>query len=297
MNSMAMHDHPTEASSLRPIPTEPPADAERAEWARSLELAADAWRPELQRLIDALGLRPGHTVLDAGCGPGRITRWLSSRVSPLGHVVGLDADENALEWAAWSLRDLEGCGTTLELWHGDVDALPFEDGSFDAVWCSSVLGYVDDPRAAITELVRMTRPGGRVAILSGDAGRWMHLPISPELEAEMRAAEARASLAGHWGRPIDLHLGRRLFALAASVGPSALEVSTVVWERTAPLSDLDRRYLERALDWTTDPRSEPWLGARFAECRRLFGRGQPGALLDDVDLHVVQLATAVILTV
>jgi SAM-dependent methyltransferase len=291
------HAHPIPAPPPRPAPTDRPTDPERGEWARSLELAADAWRPELQRLVDALGLRPGHTVLDAGCGPGRITRWLSSRVSPLGHVVGLDADEGALEWAAWSLRDLEGCGTTLELWHGDVGALPFEDATFDAVWCSSVLGYVDDPRAAIAELMRVTRPGGRVAILSGDAGRWLHLPISPELEAEIRAAEARASLAGHWGRPIDLHLGRRLFALAASVGPSDLEASTIVWERTAPLTETERRYLERALDWTTDPRSEPWLGARFAECRQLFGRDRQGSLLGAEDLHVVQLATAVVLTV
>jgi SAM-dependent methyltransferase len=263
----------------------------------ALELAADAWRPELQGLLDALGLRPGQTVLDAGCGPGRITRWLGSRVAPGGHVTALDEDHGALEWAAWSLRDLAGGGTTIELWHGDVSALPFADATFDAVWCSSVLGYVDDPQAAIAELVRVTREGGKVVMVTGDAGRWLHLPISPELEAELRSAEYHASRAGHWGQPADLHLGRRLFGLAASVSPSALEVSTVVWERAAPLSDLDHRYLERALEWTTDPRSEPWLGARFAECRRLFGRGQPGALLDGPDLHVVQLATAVILTV
>ena len=294
---MAMHDHPTVAPSPRPIPARPPTDPDRDEWARSLELAADAWRPELMRLVDGLGLRPGQTVLDAGCGPGRITRWLSSRVSPLGHVIGLDADHGALEWAAWALRDLAGCGTTVELWHGDVGALPFEDATFDAAWCSSVLGYVDDPRAAIAEFVRVTRPGGRVVIISGDAGRWMHMPISPELEAELRAAEYRASRAGHWGQPADLHLGRRLFAIAASVGPSDLEVSTVVWERTAPLSDIDRRYLERALDWTTDPRSEPWLGARFVECQQLFGRDRQDSLLGAEDLHVVQLATAVVLTV
>lgn len=123
------------------------------------------------------------------------------------------------------------------------------------------------------------------------------LPISPELEAELRAAEYQASRAGHWGESIDLHLGRHLFGLAASVGPTALEVSTVVWERTAPLAEAERRYLEPSLDWRTDPRSKPWLGARFAECQRLFARDQAGSLLDAQDLHVVQLATAVIVTV
>lgn len=294
---MAAHGRAAQRPSLRPIPVDRPADPGRAKWAGALELAADAWRPELERLIDGLQLRAGDSVLDAGCGPGRIARWLSSRVAPGGRVVGLDEDVGALEWAAWSLRDLAGAGATIELWEGDVVALPFEDGSFDAVWCSSVLGYVNDPRAAIAEFVRVTREGGRVAIVSGDAGRWLHLPISPDLEAELRAAEFRASRAGHWGQAIDLHLGRRLFGLAASVGPDALEVSTVVWERTAPLAEVEHRYLERALDWTTDPRSEPWLGARVAECQQLFVRGGEGSVLDAEDLHVVQLATAAILTV
>jgi SAM-dependent methyltransferase len=289
--------HLAQPPSLRPTPTVRPADPSRGEWAGALELAAEAWRPELEGLIDGLALEAGHNVLDAGCGPGRITRWLSSRVAPGGRVVGLDQDDDALEWAAWSLRDLAGSGATIELWSGDIRALPFEDQAFDAVWCSSVLGYLEDPRAAIIELARVTRAGGRVAIVSGDVGRLLHLPISPELETEIRSAEYRASRAGHWGQPIDMHLGRRLFALASSIGPSALEVSTVVWERTAPLSENERQYLERALDWTTNPRSEPWLGARLAECQRLFAPGQAESLLDAPDLHVVQLTTAVILTV
>ena len=127
------------------------------------------------------------------------------------------------------------------------------------MWCSSVLGYLEDPRAATIELARFTRAGGRVAIVSGDVGRLLHLPISPELETEIRSAEYRASRAGHWGQPIDMHLGRRLFALASSIGPSALAVSIVLWERTAPLSEDERQYLERALDGRpTRDRNRGW---------------------------------------
>ena len=101
--------------------------------------------------------------------------------------------------------------------------------------------------------------------------------------------------------PADDHCTREgmrgLLGLAASAGATFMKASTIVWERTAPLAELERRYLERALDWMTNPRSEPWLGARLAECQRLFVLDQPDSLLDDPNPHVVLLATAVILTV
>lgn len=263
----------------------------------SLELAADAWRPELDKLIDGLDLSWGHDVLDAGCGPGRVTRWLSSRVGRNGSVVGLDEDEGALAWAAWALQDLEDAGPLIELWQGDVQALPFHDARFDAAWCSSVLGYVSDPQAAMRELVRVVRPGGRVVIVSGDASRWMFLPISPDLERDIWEAESRAATAGHWGSGTDLHLGRRLFGLASTLPASSVVASTVVWERTAPLATLERRYLERALSWVTDPLVMPWLGDRWDECRRLFHADATEPLLLAPDLHVISMAHAVIITV
>ena len=281
----------------RPQPFGPPAVEGQAEWATSQELAADVWRPELERLIERLGLQRGDSVLDAGCGPGRITRWLSARVAPTGHVIGLDHDEAALEWAAWALRDLDGSGAHIELWPGHLEGLPFDDGRFDAAWCSSVLGYLDDPVVAMRELVRVVRPGGTIAVLTGDAARWTFLPIPADLEARLRDAERRAMDSGQWGEPVDLHLGRRLYALARALPVRRVEAVSLLWERTAPLSAAEHRYLHRTVAWLHDPDVRPFLGADWAECRRLFDPASDACVLMRPDLHVLQTASAVVISV
>ena len=73
------------------------------EWARSLDVAADAWRPELELLIDRLGAVPGRSIVDVGCGSGRITGWLADRVGADGLVCAVDREAEALEYAAAAL--------------------------------------------------------------------------------------------------------------------------------------------------------------------------------------------------
>lgn len=284
-------------SSNATLPTSPPAGEERAAWATAQDLASDAWRPELERLIDRLGIARGDTVLDAGCGPGRITRWLAARVAPGGQVVGVDLDDEAIAWAAWAMRDLEGAGSDVELRSGHLEHLPFEDDHFDAAWCSGVLGYLDDPQAGLRELARVVRLGGRVGVLTGDAARWTFLPIGADLEARLRDAERRAMAGGLWGSSVDLHLGRHLFSLARRLPVARVEAVSVLWERTAPLTSLEHRYLHRTVAWMTDPESQPWLGADWDECRRLFDTQSDDCVLLRPDLHVVQTASAVVITV
>ncbi len=289
---VAGEDHPS-----RPIPTTPPPDRALREWARAIDLAADAWAPELGRLIDRLQLEPGHRVLDAGCGPGRITRSLAERIAPGGTVQAVDHEFGVLEYAAWALGSAPVAGATIELGLSDVADLPFADGVLDAAWCSSVLGYVPEPEVVVAELVRAVRPGGRIVVVTGDAARATFLPIAPELEERLRSAEARAARGGAWGSAVDLHLGRRLYAIARSLPVAAVEPVTVTWERTAPLSDVERRYLHRTFAWLADGSARRLLGPSWDACRRLFDPTSEECLLDRPDLHVVQTAAAVVITV
>jgi len=108
--------------------------------------------------IASLGLEPGMTVLDAGCGAGR---HLCEAFRNRGvHVVGCDLRWEDLEktrsFLCLMAKDCDGRWLVAK---GDVTRLPFQDGAFDAVICSEVLEHIPDNRSAIRELVRVLKPG------------------------------------------------------------------------------------------------------------------------------------------
>jgi len=134
-------------------------------WDLYFDSVADLLGPELSRLEaaaigDLLGLLPGQRVLDLACGHGRHAGALALRVRIL---VGVDRNAEYLRRAAAA----RGGGPTPQLARADLRALPFPDGTFDAVysWYASLFMY-DDPGnvAALAELARVLRPGGRALV-------------------------------------------------------------------------------------------------------------------------------------
>ncbi len=125
---------------------------------------------EMQELTHRmLGVAPGQRILDAGCGVGDVTRELATRVGPTGHVVGIDLSESLL---AEARKRTEGTGLKVDYQHGDVHALDFPSNSFDRVRSSRVFLYLDDPRKALGELVRLVRPGGAVVLFEPEFDSW-----------------------------------------------------------------------------------------------------------------------------
>jgi ubiquinone/menaquinone biosynthesis C-methylase UbiE len=113
---------------------------------------------------EALAARPGERIVDVGCGPGFYVAELLDAVGPEGHVLGVDTSADMLAVAA---RRNEGRANAA-LREGDATALPAGDGEFDAAVSVQVLEYVPDVDAALAELHRVLRPGGRVVLWDVD---------------------------------------------------------------------------------------------------------------------------------
>lgn len=127
---------------------------------------ASAFKQEYaRRTFELLDLRPGLRVLDAGCGVGLDAARMAELVSPGGEVVGLDYSATMVEVA----RDRhEGARLPATFVQGDLDALPFDDCSFERCRAAGTFQHLADPRRALDELVRVLAPGGLVLIADGD---------------------------------------------------------------------------------------------------------------------------------
>ena len=124
-------------------------------------------------------LRAGLRLLDVGCGPGSITLDLADRVRPA-EVIGIDREPAVLETAreATSRRGL----ANVRFMTADAYELPFGAAEFDVVHAHQTLQHLADPVAALTEMRRVLRPGGIVAVRDTDYGTMVHSPREPRLE-------------------------------------------------------------------------------------------------------------------
>jgi SAM-dependent methyltransferase len=171
--------------------------------------------PYMVELPDATNYRPdgsflsGKTVLDAGCGAGRLTTVAARSAR---RVVGLDLGDHVDRAVA-------------RMWHSDhVDIVqgsvlepPFGDGTFDYVFSVGVLHHTPDPGGGCRALARAVRCGGAMSI-------WVYPP-------------------SYWGRPIQAAVGRRIHAGLARMPPEAALCACKRW--LYPLGRLQMRLAER----------------------------------------------------
>ena len=111
------------------------------------------------------GFAPGWHVLDAGCGSGSYLPVLAKQVKELGALGAVDLAPENVGLARRRLAEW-GLGTAVEIMQGSILDLPFEDDTFDAVWCANTVQYLSDEELliAISEFARVVRPGGLIAV-------------------------------------------------------------------------------------------------------------------------------------
>lgn len=133
-----------------------------------------------RRSLEQLALRDGDAVLDVGCGTGVFLASLLAGVGGRGRVVGLDHNAALLEQAGARMAAAGLAVAPLDLVVGDALALPFPDATFDVTHCERVLMHLAEPDAAIREMRRVTRPGGRV--VAAEPNAWNASIYNPDPE-------------------------------------------------------------------------------------------------------------------
>jgi SAM-dependent methyltransferase len=123
------------------------------------------WLELKQRSFDLLQVQRGERLLDVGCGPGDDARALATIVGPEGSVTGVDSSGAMITEAR---RRSQGMNLPVAFHVGDAQRLASPDASFDGCHASSVLLHLGEPAAALGEIVRVTRPGGRIVACEPD---------------------------------------------------------------------------------------------------------------------------------
>ena len=133
-------------------------------------------------LIAEARVQPGEQVLEVGCGTGVLCRWLARETGGNNPVVGMDVNSFFLREAE-EIAKREGVGNNVSFREGSAESMPFDDGSFDVAFSSTVIQRVNAD-LMLPEIVRVTKSGGRVAVLghAHDMNRWVNLPLSPSLK-------------------------------------------------------------------------------------------------------------------
>lgn len=157
---------------------------------RTRSVARDAWRLDRPRRL-----------LDVGAGSGEVARGLASLVGADGEVVALDNSQTMIDAAR---RGDDGGPVRYVL--GDVRSLPYADGYFDGVRSERVLQHLDDPDAAIREMARVLRPGGRLSLVDTD---WDSLVVegsADDLPERLRSVLKPLHLSSRMGRSLRRRL-------------------------------------------------------------------------------------------
>jgi ubiquinone/menaquinone biosynthesis C-methylase UbiE len=187
---------------------------------RTLAAQAEAIWPQERALFARYDLRDAPSILDAGCGTGEIASRLAD-LYPRADVLGVDIIDAHLDLARARYAALGG---RLRFENRTVYGLGLPDASFDLTVCRHVVHAIPHADRVIAELVRVTRPGGRLHLLAEDYGMLHFSPrgIDPDdfwREGPRVFGEATGT---------DLHVGRKAFGLLRAAGLRDVTIDHVI---------------------------------------------------------------------
>jgi ubiquinone/menaquinone biosynthesis C-methylase UbiE len=166
-----------------------------------------------QRMLEECPVRPGHQVLDVGCGLGHELQRMARHVGPEGRVIGIDV---SAAMAAEARRRAIALDLPIVVEVGDAHALDFKDERFDLCRVERVLRYLESPEVAVREMTRVVRRGGVVLAFDFDSDQTM--VDAPDRALTRRIAQVLDDAVPHpW-------IGRQLFGLFRRIGLADVRV-------------------------------------------------------------------------
>jgi SAM-dependent methyltransferase len=163
----------------------------------------------VRNVLDATRVQPGESILEVGCGSGAVARHLARWTSDQNQITAIDVNTYLLREAA-DLTRQHGLDERITYQVGDAQSLPLPSASFDVTVSFTVMEEVDADRM-LSELVRVTRPGGRVGVVvrATDMTPWFNLDLPPGVR---RAAESVGGAGAEEHGCSDASLYRRFVA-------------------------------------------------------------------------------------
>jgi SAM-dependent methyltransferase len=186
-----------------------------------LTLQARVWEPASSEMLDEIGLKPEADCVDLGCGPMGILPVLRRRIGSSGTVVGIDYDPKLivaakLVLAEQQVRDVE----LLEL---DCYKTGLADNRFDFTHVRFVFAPVGRDEELLREMLRLTKPGGVIAIQEPDALAWNCFPLHPSWLRLKEAILEAFRLGGG-----DFNAGQRTFGMLHRAGLKDIRIRSAV---------------------------------------------------------------------
>jgi SAM-dependent methyltransferase len=138
----------------------------------------------IRRIMDVVQLRPGEVILEVGCGSGVMDRWLAGYATQASRIIGVDVNRYLLREAT-ALAMQEGLADVIAFQEGNAEALPLPDNHVDVALSFTVLEEGNADRM-LAELVRVAKPGGRVAVMvrALDIPWVVNVPLRPEVKTK-----------------------------------------------------------------------------------------------------------------
>lgn len=183
---------------------------------RHLVEQAELYAYEANELFDLIGVAANTTAIDVGCGVMGVLHLIAERVGADGRVVGLDREAQMVEFGR-QLADQRGLA--VEFIEADATATGLLDHAFDLVHARTLLLNVQNPEEILTEMVRIAKPGGVVAVQEPDASAWNCDPPHPAFDILRGAILSAYRRTGK-----DFNIGRRIGRMLKEAGLDGVDV-------------------------------------------------------------------------